>query len=224
MTRSLPALVVLSVLCAAPTQAQTTIDTGPTDRPGVTLLYGVVPTVGQIWAGQTFTVPAVDYLLSTFSFTSFTSSPSPGFSIAPVGYLAAWSGSSLSGPILFSATYASSQAGALQGTTDYLWNVGGLGLTPGAQYAAFVSATTAYPGGVPFAAADYAGGDWIQGVSDGGVPTSWVSPGWVDWLESEDLVFRAEFASVSVPEPGTGLLMLTGLLGLGFVARRRREG
>lgn len=31
------------------------------------------------------------------------------------------------------------------------------------------------------------------------------------------------FTAISVPEPGTGLLMLTGLLGLGFVAWRRKE-
>jgi len=232
--------LAFTVLLAAPVSAQTTIETTsfwdglmqvqPFGKPN-TATYG-----------QTFVVPSSDNVLNSFSF--FLRDLGGGADLEFQGYIAAFDPavgvSRLVGANLFeSAIRAGPTTGAT--FTRYEFDVGGLALTPGSTYVAFVSASghfgaislvnaVASWGQIQTAAIDpYANGHFV--FSNNGNDFSLLST--IPWtsFDGADLAFELQFTSGVepspgvIPEPSTVLLVGTGMgiLLIGVARRRRRN-
>jgi hypothetical protein len=144
-----------------------------------------------------------------------------------MAYVYAWDGSMATGPALYSSDVVTHNATPSTPFTKYTFTTGGLALVPGDMYALFFS-TSGLPGTgrVQWEAAstnEYGGGNFIY-MNNGESTADWTSTAWASGFAS-DLHFEATFASATatVPEPSTWLMMITGLMGLGGVALRRRR-
>ena len=233
-------VLAFTVLLAAPVSAQTTIGTTsfwdglmqvqPFGKPN-TATYG-----------QTFVVPSSDNVLNSFSF--FLRDLGGGPDLEFQGYVAAFDPtigvSRIVGANLFTSAVRSGPS-----TTDtftrYDFDTGGLSLTPGSTYVAFLSASGHF-GAIPLTDAITAWGQ-IQTAAIDPYPdghfvfnnngddfsllstTAWTS------FDGGDLAFEMQFTNGAepsspgvVPEPSTVVLMGTGLglLGMGVVRKRRR--
>ena len=227
--------LAFTVLLAGPVSAQTTIETTsfwdglmqiqPMGKPN-TATYG-----------QTFTAPTSDNTLQSFSF--FLRDIGGGADLQFQGYIAAWDGtagiSRITGPLLFESAVRSGPSTATFARFDF--DVGGLALTPGSSYVAFLSASGLFGsipptsaqtswGFIPTVGTDaYSGGGFV--FNNSGNDFSLLSTtAWVP-LGSTDLAFEMVFdntAPTVIPEPSTVLLMGTGMgiLLLGLSRKRRR--
>lgn len=224
--------LAFTVLLAGPVSAQTTIETTsfwdglmqiqPMGKPN-TATYG-----------QTFIAPS-DNVLQSFSF--FLRDIGGGADLQFQGYVAAWDPAllRLSGPLLFQSAVRSGPSTSAFAQFDF--EAGGVALTPGATYVAFVSSSGLF-GSIPVTTARtswgfiptdgtdaYPGGGFVFNNS-GDVFSALSTTSWSP-LGATDLAFEMEFSSVVptvIPEPSTVLLMGTGmgLLFLGMVRKRRR--
>lgn len=194
----------------------------------------------QAWArnrhlGQTVTVGATN-VLTDFSFwfgAGFipANTPPNPYDISYRAYVYEWNAAT------FRATGAALYTSALNNITgdedspnvQRMFNTGGLALTPGNMYVLFLSALDTGFGAANVEANilvdQYAGGGFVSVITPENSPrdtTVWTTQQWSTLgVPGGDLRFEANF--VSVPEPSTWMLMLTGILGLGFVGWRRRE-
>lgn len=84
--------------------------------------------------------------------------------------------------------------------------------------------TSGYAAQGPYGASLFSGVSSVFGLN-GSAITQTASAGWTTQLftHTNGTGVYAAATRVSVPEPGTYVLLLTGLLGLGFVAWRRKE-
>lgn len=231
-------LVAITVLLATPASAQTTIET-------VSFWDGLmqVQPMGKpntATYGQTFIAPASDNVMQSFSF--FLRDLGGGADLQFQGYVAAWDPtvgfSRLTGPLLFESAVRSGPT-TTSTFTRYDFDVGGLTLTPGVSYVAFLSASglfDAFPveealsswGLVPTNGGDhYIGGGFVFNNSgnDFGLLSSSAWSGFGTSDLAFEMVFENAVDPTVIPEPSTVLLMGTGmgilLLGL---ARSRRRG
>lgn len=233
--RKYAAVAVLLLLASAPAPAQTTISTLSSYSPYVSD-YGSIYGKTQLW-GQTFFAPnATDRFLDRFTFRFGTQNAT-----SVTGRLMAWETINTTqfstptvfpqpvGPILFQAALQTT-AGTVE---DYTWNLGGIALAPTTQYVFFLELAPAagdvtlgqyfpgdpYPGGSEVAQfeSNFGPGEW---------PTTTFRSQWISWSYASaggDLAFEAQFgpAATVTPEPGSMILLATGLLGLGGFVRRR---
>lgn len=197
------ALLALSIAASAGTAAaDTTLSSGVFN--GTLSLFGYS---ANSTFGQVFTAPAVDNVITDFSFIVISNPEVTGVS----AYIYAWDGTKATGPALFT----SSPFTLVGDYQRFQINTGGVALTSGSQYVAFVS-VSAGPGGTGTASfgASFPGrlGGFVyqsNGSNFGALfTTSWTGVGF-------DSAFTANF----IPAPGAaGLLGLAGLA----AARRRR--
>lgn len=171
------------------------------------------------------TVTAVNGSLDSFSFWL-----QGGSSLMFQAYVFAWDQGTLraTGNSLFTSAIMAAPGGS--GFQQVLINTGGVAVTTGNMYVAFLS--TSGLGGSGQIAWESTGGDGYNGgafvfLNNGEDTGQWTSSQWsTNWQGAgSDLRFDATFSpGVSVaPEPGSMLLLATGLVGLGAAGIRRRR-
>jgi hypothetical protein len=168
--------------------------------------------------GETFSAPTSGGTSLT-SFSFYMGTPvSPG-DIQLSAYIATWTGSNI-GTVLYSSPMVDY---ANTGDAELTFDTGGLALSSGSEYVAFLSVSEYYGdssglshvsqgSGIP-------GGGFVYDNNSGDFAALYTG-GW-SGPTSPDWAIDAEFgSSSSIPEPGTVMLLGTGLVGL--VALRRR--
>lgn len=210
---------------ARPAEAQT-IDTGPWGG-GMIGSFGEPDTATY---GQTFTATSTEAILDRFRF-SLASAAGPD-AVEFKGYVMEWTGTRATGPILYQSALQSLSPGSSM--TPFQFETGGIGLVPGKQYVAFLSASTLFDGQQGLAnmasvpSHTYTGGNFVfsnNGSNFAALTTStWSETGAGNW---GDALFRAEFRgegdASAVPEPSSALLFLPALAIVGVIRRRRGQ-
>jgi len=165
--------------------------------------------------GELFTAPSTDLNLASFSF--YMGSPYAAGNIVLGGYIATWNGTN-AGTLLYSSpAYNYDNLGNEQIT----FNTGGLALSPGGQYVAFLSVSQYY--GQSAGEAYVSQGTALNGLNgfgwynNSGDFNSLFSCCWDNYGASPDWAVDMEFT----PEPGTLMLLGTGILGGIGVLRRK---
>lgn len=172
--------------------------------------------------GQTFTVGA-DNVLQSFSFFL------GGFESEAVdfaAYVMGWDGAQAEGSILYQSTKQTKDSNS--SFEEFTFNTGGINLTSGQQYVAFLSASNFFDGilgttGMGYLDSDvYSGGGFVfrNNGSDFSLLTS--TP-WETFIGNgvDDTAFKASFtSSAAIPTPA----LLPGLIGMGVATLRKRKG
>lgn len=185
-----------------------------------------VPTVGQSFV-------AVGSLLNSFSFwlVNEADAGTPGNTanasdLTFTAYLAEWNGANIGATIFSSAL----QSGPQQLSQRYTFNTGGLSITDGALYMAFLTVPDIdgnISAGVEQSDNSSAGGDgWFSLANDlvslANSTDDRGEPRWFD-LAGGQLHFEVEFGRATVvPEPASMSLLAGAVVGSLLVARRRR--
>jgi hypothetical protein len=171
--------------------------------------------------GETFSAPTNgDINLQNFGF--YMAGPYSGGDIVLSAYIATWTGSG-AGTLLYSS---SSVDYPNTGNAELTFSTGGLALTPGAEYVAFLSVSQYYGDSagtsyVSDGSPTIPGGNFVF-YNNGGNFAELFTNAWDDTEGKPDWAFTASFTpgSGGVPEPGTLMLLGAGLLGL--VSLRRK--
>jgi len=214
------AIIVACISTRVATADTIKIDTiGPDGLPNV--IVGSFGEPNAATGGQTFIAPPHARRLDRFTFYLFYVEGGP---TRFAGYVGGWDGEKASGPLLY-------QSGERQVMTPLVavpvtFETGGIPVTPGRRYVAFLSASPFFDGvddntNLFLEADTYAGGGHValgNGSNFGEIFTrSWGG------LQPLDLAFTAEFSTV--PEPSTMILLGTGVAALAASrARRKRTG
>lgn len=221
----LPVTLTIATLLsdASPARALTVIDT--------TVAWDGSNAIGQFGEpniatfGQTFTVAqGGDTVLRRFSFWLAASTGTAQF----IAFVSAWNGNLLGAPL-----YTSSPFDVTTSTlSEYKFQInGGIQLTAGSTYVAWLSASSLFDGVPGTAIAGYTGqdvcsvgfGGFQQGcgfvANDNGSDPALLTRAWTE--TREDLAFRAVFTRV--PEPNSVLLVAAGLFALFLFSRSCRQ-
>jgi hypothetical protein len=169
--------------------------------------------------GQTITAPTWVTAIKSFSF--YLKVPT---TVKLRGYIYAWDGTKATGPALWtSATISAPGDDAFHEVT---FNPGSVAITPGQQYVLFASISDVYD---EISADDkgswgrnnnpYTGGTFVF-LNNGNTSSQWTSTTWS--TIAQDLAFKLVFAGDApappdVPEPGSFMLLGSGILALGGV-------
>jgi hypothetical protein len=170
--------------------------------------------------GETFTAPTNgDNNLQSFGF--YMGSAYVAGDIQLSGYIATWTGTQ-AGSILYSSLMVDY---ANTGDAFLSFNTGGLNLTAGGSYIAFLSVSQYY--GLSVGEAYASDGGTIPGGSfayfnNAGNFAELTSTAWDAAGQSPDWAVDLEFNGGSVPEPASFLLLGAGLVGLAAVRRKFR--
>ena len=217
-------LAIGALLAMAMPVLATTVDTVPNWDGTNSITWGQYGTgvFGQLaTVGQTFTMPAAENTLDSFTFRLLNTSPTLQFS----AYIMAWDSGAghATGPVLFSQGFSGLPA---SGPLTFNPN---LVLTPGQQYVAFLSTSqTGYSGPDKSSLGNgtgnfYSGGQYVM-LDNGGNPNLWTSTSWGS-SAGYDTAFAMTFSNSAisvVPEPMTCLGVVGGLASLGAYLRRRK--
>ncbi|BAY74849.1 hypothetical protein NIES25_12650 [Nostoc linckia NIES-25] len=220
---------IIALGAAGNAQAQTVIDTTPSWNGTDSITpFGEFNTATY---GQTFTVGS-DNVLNDFTFflNDFDGQPDV---VDFAAYVAEWDGFKATGPILYqSAPQSTTNA---PGFEQFTFNTGGISLTSGKQYVAFLSASNFFDGtsglaglGAITGSQDvYSGGDFVfynngsdfslltQNTWDGGVGNGFGESAFKISLSP---------ATASVPEPTTMLGILAfGAFGISSLNKRKQQ-
>lgn len=212
-------LVLLGVLLvgALPGRAQTVIETLTSWNGSSDVFSFTDPSSTTQTYGQTITIPAIQNVLTSFTFEIKLPA-----SVTFAGYVYAWDGAEATGPALYaSAPMNTAGSGNFEAIT---FNVGSLNLQSGSQYVLFASTTgltSSAPGSGSFgfnSSNPYANGLYV--FTNQTTSASWTTTAWTqNWNGTgSDLAFRVTL----VPEPSTLLLLAGGLVPLAFLGWRRR--
>lgn len=204
-------------------QALTVIDTAPSWDGSSSISSWGVPDTSTY--GQTFTITGSDNVLQSFSFQiGRTSAPIPY-----AAYVAEWAGGpngSIVGSLLFQSA-PSSFSNLGDSFQQLIINTGGVQLTSGKKYVAFLS-TSGLQSGQPSSTTnfgsvwgnDYVGGEFVfYNTGDDFAPL--LTTNWQTFIEG-DLAFEATLTEGAQPIPTPALL--PGLIGMGIATIRKRKG
>lgn len=219
---------IVSVTLALPSVGraqQISIDAGS----GIVGRFGAPNTATY---GQTLTAPTGVITLDQFTFQLENDYGHQPFSFQ--GYVASWNGQMMTGTPLYASLLQSSPQPAA-GVVTYTFNTGGVAVTPGAQYVAFLNASpfiasnpgvlssTNMPTSTNFPNDDYAGGKFVY-MNNGSDFAALSTTPWSSFSGSGDVAFTATFSEVSTtPEPTTWAPLGTGLIVVGVVVHRQRR-
>jgi hypothetical protein len=189
--------------------------------------------------GQTFTAPDA-FILDSFSLflagAILTDPPGTGVPVGPsphvdfAAYVYAWDGAKAVGPALFTSEPQAFFGSPPDQPVGFTFLTGGLALTPGQLYVAFLSASPFFDGVsgralMPFSGSllsdPYPGGGFVFARS-GGDFSLLLSRPWDRTTGTDDVWFRAEF-SAPIPEAASVTLLGAGLVGLSLLRRRARS-
>lgn len=180
--------------------------------------------------GQTFTAPAGDVFLNSFSFwlqdSTQPGNPNP---VDFAAYVMGWNGTRATGSILYqSAAQVTTNNGGAGGFAQFTFSTGGILLTPGTQYVAFLSASNFFDGdqnGVTMGwvgdGTAYPGGDFVFANNGGDFGSLSTDPSAWDGSRIGDAAFQASFGPEVVPEPATWIAAALALVGVIYSQRRR---
>jgi hypothetical protein len=168
-------------------------------------------------AGQSFVVPPGARQLDRFTFFMLYVEGGP---TRFAGYLAGWDGQKATEPLLY--TSDERQIATPERAIPVTFETGGIRVTPGQRYVAFLS-NAPFWDGIEDNSNLYLQGNTYDGGGYVGPTTRDFSQIFdVPWrgLDPLDLAFTAEFSAV--PEPSTMLLVGSGLAAAAAAKRRRR--
>jgi PEP-CTERM motif len=212
-------VVALLLVCAARAAADPLrIDTvGPDGLPNV--IVGSFGEPNAATVGQTFIAPANARRLDRFTFYLFYVEGGPArFS----GHVGNWDGAKVTEPLLYAS--AERQLTTPLTPIPVTFETGGVPVTPGRSYVAFLSASMLFDGlddntNLFLEGDTYTVGGHVA-LANGGNFSEIFTRNWRG-LDPLDLAFVAEFTPV--PEPSTMLLFGTGAASIAAAARRRRR-
>ena len=219
-------VVAISLLIGVNVGAETIIDTTPS--------WDGINSVGAFGEGstdtygQTFTVTGTDVVLTSFTFwIDDRLNPAP---VDFAAYVMEWEDgvglqpSHAVGDILYqSGEQVTSNNGGIDGMEMFTFDTGGITLTPGTKYVAFLNSSLFWDGVnsssdvgvIPAGIDSYGGGEFVlQATGNNFVPLI-TEGGWN--VTTQDLAFTANFSPV--PIPGAIWLFGSGLIGLIGLAR-----
>lgn len=223
----LPLIIVAFVCPGSAAGDPIRIDTRGPDGPGPAAA-GAFGEPNAATAGQTFLAPPLAAQLDRFTF--FLAYAGDDGVVNPpagparfAGYVSAWDGTKASGPLLFAS-------GEMQLTTvdttfrPVMFETGGIPVTPGLSYIAFISASGFFDGledntGRSFEGDTYPGGVTVSLPNGNDFSQVFTTP-WVNGLAPADMGFVAEFSPV--PEPSTMMLVGTALAAAAASRRKRK--
>jgi hypothetical protein len=220
--------ILAAMLIAAPTHASI-IDTTTTWNGSDAVAPFGEP--DRATYGQTFSVGS-DNTLDSFAFW-LDDLNGPVFSVNFATYVMAWDGTKATGPVLYSSSMTTTtNNGGQDGMERLDFSTGGLSLTSGDTYVAFMSASNFFnmePGtaAAGFLDADvYADGEFVF-LNNGDDSSEWTTEDWeTSVVPGGDLAFVANFSndnnSGAVPEP-TSMLIWGAGIGLALTVRRRNR-
>lgn len=177
--------------------------------------------------GQTFIAPSESELTQITFFLNDYGTPTTPYSIDFKVYVMAWNTDRASGPILFqSVPLQTNSEGGIDGYERLDISTGGIDLTPGTKYVAFMSVSD-FPdrnqgGGVAGFVQDssidaYPGGEFVY-IGNGTDTSLWTTSSWDRQFAPQDLAFAFQFQPV--PEPASAGLCA---MACAFALTRRRS-